>query len=103
MKSGGKVAAIAYLRTSSAANVGQDKDSERRQRAAITGFAQAHGYVVEAEFYDAAVSGADPVVERPGFLAMLQRIAGMALRRSLSRALIVLPATWPSSSPAMTC
>ena len=77
---GSNVPAISYLRTSSAANVGADKDSEQRQRAAITGFAKAHGYVVETEFYDAAVSGADPVTERPGFLAMLQRIAGNGIR-----------------------
>jgi DNA invertase Pin-like site-specific DNA recombinase len=68
MKSGSKVPAIAYLRTSSAANVGADKDSEKRQRAAIEGFAKANGYEIEAEFYDAAVSGADPVTERPGWL-----------------------------------
>jgi len=77
------VAAIAYLRTSSAANVGADKDSEKRQRAAIESFAKAHGYSIEAEFYDAAVSGADPVTERPGFLAMLQRIAGNGVRTIL--------------------
>jgi DNA invertase Pin-like site-specific DNA recombinase len=76
MKTRSKVPAIAYLRTSSAANVGTDKDSERRQRAAVEGFARANGYEIECEFYDAAVSGADPVGERPGFLAMLQRIAG---------------------------
>ena len=29
--------AIAYLRTSSASNVGADKDSERRQRQAVAG------------------------------------------------------------------
>ena len=33
------------------------KDSEQRQRAAITGFAKGNGYEIEAEFYDAAVSG----------------------------------------------
>ena len=32
--------ALAYLRTSSAANVGTDKDSEKRQRHAIQGFAR---------------------------------------------------------------
>ena len=32
MSNKGKVPAIAYLRTSSAANVGADKDSDRRQR-----------------------------------------------------------------------
>src|SRR4051795_11725245 len=71
---------IAYLRTSSAANVGADKDSEQRQRAAVTSFAKANGYEIEVEFYDAAVSGADPVTERPGFMAMLQRIAGNGIR-----------------------
>jgi len=33
-----KTAAIAYLRTSSAANVGTDKDSDKRQRAGIEAF-----------------------------------------------------------------
>src|SRR6516165_6481699 len=75
-----KTKAIAYLRTSSAANVGADKDSERRQRAAIAAFAKAHGYEVVDSFYDAAVSGADPVGERPGFKAMLQRIATNGVR-----------------------
>ena len=42
--------------------------------------------MVEAEFYDAAVSGADPVTERPGFLAMLQRIAGNGIRTTRSDA-----------------
>jgi hypothetical protein len=32
--------AIAYLRTSSAANVGPDKDSDKRQREAINAFAK---------------------------------------------------------------
>ena len=32
------------------------------------------------EFYDAAVSGADPIGERPGFKAMLDRIAGNGVR-----------------------
>src|SRR5262245_60204459 len=74
------VGAIAYLRTSSATNVGPDKDSDKRQRATIAAFAKAHGYVVVAEFYDAAVSGADPIAERPGFKAMLDRIAGNGVR-----------------------
>ena len=65
---------VAYLRTSSATNVGGDKDSDKAP-AAITAFAKAHGYVIVAEFYDAAVSGADPIAERPGFKAMLDRIA----------------------------
>jgi DNA invertase Pin-like site-specific DNA recombinase len=74
------VEAVAYLRTSSATNAGPDKDSDKRQRSAIAAFAKAHGYVVVAEFYDAAVSGADPIAERPGFKAMLDRIAGNGVR-----------------------
>ena len=43
-------------------------------------FAKAHGYVIIAEFYDAAVSGADPIADRPGFKDMLDRIAGNGVR-----------------------
>jgi DNA invertase Pin-like site-specific DNA recombinase len=75
-----KIPAIAYLRTSSATNAGPDKDSDKRQRAAIAAFAKSHSYVVVAEFYDEAVSGADPIAERPGFKAMLDRIAGDGVR-----------------------
>lgn len=67
--------AVAYLRTSSATNVGADKDSDKRQLAAIEAFAKANGYEVEEVFYDAAVSGADPVTERPGFTRMLAHLA----------------------------
>ena len=66
---------VAYLRTSSAANVGADKDSDKRQRAAIEAFAKQAGFAVVGEYYDAAVSGADPVDQRPGFAEMLQRLA----------------------------
>jgi DNA invertase Pin-like site-specific DNA recombinase len=75
------VKALAYLRTSSAANIGADKDSAARQRAAIDAYAAAHGVEIVGEFYDAAVSGADPVAARPGFAAMLERIAGNGVRR----------------------
>jgi DNA invertase Pin-like site-specific DNA recombinase len=76
-----KIPAIAYLRTSSAthASLGNDKDSDKRQRAAIAAFAKANGYVIVEEFYD-VVSGADPIAERPGFKAMLDRIAGNGVR-----------------------
>jgi len=72
--------AFAYLRTSSAANSGPDKDSDKRQRAAIAAFAKSHGFEIVDEFYDAAVSGADPIAERPGFKAMLDRTAGNGVR-----------------------
>jgi DNA invertase Pin-like site-specific DNA recombinase len=74
------VKAAAYLRTSSAANVGADKDSEKRQRAAIESFALAAEYELVDTFYDEAVSGADQVTSRPGFAAMMERIAGNGVR-----------------------
>ena len=74
------VKAVAYLRTSSAANVGADKDSEKRQRAAIEAFARAAGYEIVDSYYDEAVGGADPVTSRPGFAAMMERIASNGVR-----------------------
>ena len=44
--------AVAYLRTSSAANVGGDKDSDKRQRAAIQAFAKGAGFTIIDEYYD---------------------------------------------------
>ena len=70
--------AFGYLRTSSAANVGADKDSEPRQRAAIQAYADANGIEIKDWFYDAAVSGANPDRERPGFMAMLAELSATA-------------------------
>jgi DNA invertase Pin-like site-specific DNA recombinase len=75
-----RVEAIAYLRTSSAANVGADKDSDKRQRAAIAAYARRAGFNIAGEFYDAAVSGADPIETRPGFAALLDQIEGNGVR-----------------------
>lgn len=63
------IPAIAYLRTSSATNVGGD--SSHRQRDAIAAYAKAAGVEVVREFFDAAVSGADPIDQRPGFTELL--------------------------------
>jgi DNA invertase Pin-like site-specific DNA recombinase len=45
-----RVPAIAYLRTSSATNVGTDKDSDKRQREAIEAFVRRGGYELVREF-----------------------------------------------------
>src|SRR3954447_24284972 len=75
--------AVAYYRTSSAANVGADKDSVQRQRDAVTAYAAAHRLEIVREFHDAAVSGADPIDQRPGFVAMLEYIHGNGARTIL--------------------
>jgi DNA invertase Pin-like site-specific DNA recombinase len=80
MASKGKIPALAYMRTSSQTNVGSDKDSEKRQRAAIEGYAKRAGYKIEEWFYDPGVSGTDPLEARPGFNAMLDRIEGNGVR-----------------------
>jgi DNA invertase Pin-like site-specific DNA recombinase len=79
-KQNNKLEAIAYLRTSSLTNVGADKDSAKRQRAAIAAFAKSAGYALVAEYADEGVSGADPIETRAGFAAMLARIAGNGVR-----------------------
>src|SRR5918993_1732342 len=78
-----KIKALAYLRTSSAANTGADKDSEKRQRAAIEAFAKSAGYEIVDSYYDEAVSGADHITARPGFAAMMERIASNGVRTIL--------------------
>ena len=48
-----KITAVAYLRTSSPTNASKglasDKDSDKRQRAAIEGFAKSNGYEIVDE------------------------------------------------------
>jgi DNA invertase Pin-like site-specific DNA recombinase len=72
--------AIAYYRTSSATNVGEDKDSLARQRVAVEAFAKRDGFEIVDSFYDAAVSGADALDARPGFAEALKRIAANGVR-----------------------
>lgn len=70
-----KKPALAYLRTSSDTNTGEDKDSAPRQRAAIDAYAKRAGYeIVLPEYYDEDVKGSDPVTGRPGFAQLLERL-----------------------------
>jgi DNA invertase Pin-like site-specific DNA recombinase len=71
MTNKGKRVSLAYYRTSSATNVGEDKGSLDRQREAVQEYAAAKGLEVSSEHYDAAVSGADPIDTRRGFSDLL--------------------------------
>jgi DNA invertase Pin-like site-specific DNA recombinase len=77
------VKACAYYRTSSATNVGPDKDSLKRQREAVQAYAKANRIEIVKEFYDAAVSGADPIHERDGFAELLSYMSGNGARTIL--------------------
>lgn len=70
--------AVAYYRTSSQTNV--DGDSLPRQQDAVRAYAARHGIEVVKEYYDAAVSGADPVESRDGFSEMLAYMLGNGAR-----------------------
>lgn len=77
--------ACAYYRTSSATNVGADKDSLKRQQDAVRACAAARGLEIVHEYYDAAVSGADAVDSRKGFSEMLSNGARTIVVENASR------------------
>jgi DNA invertase Pin-like site-specific DNA recombinase len=80
---GKRRSAYGYMRTSSSSNIGADKDSEKRQRAAIEAYAEANGIAIVAWYYDKAVRGSDPVTARRGFADMLAAIAANGVRTIL--------------------
>lgn len=100
---------VAYLRTSSAANVGTDKDSEHRQRAAVRAFAKRAGFEVADSdwFYDAAVMPRSAARIRSR-AARVSRGCSTALKAMasaplLSRTPTGLPASSSSRSSALPC
>src|SRR6478672_4589218 len=92
------VQAVGYLRTSCATNVGPDKDSEKRQRAAIERFAKAACYELVDWFYDPAVKGEDPIESRPGFSALLDRVENNGVKVRSLRTQAVWPVSWSRKS-----
>ena len=98
-----RIKAVAYLRTSSAANVGNDKDSDKRQLAAIEAFAKANGY----EIVEISTTPRSPApIPSPNARALPPcSIASspMARRPSSWNRPTASPAISPCSSPATTC
>jgi hypothetical protein len=64
--------AVAYFRISSRA----DRYSLKFQKAAVEAYAKTAGYDIGGTYYDAAVSGAEPIHKRSGFIEMLERLLG---------------------------
>lgn len=58
-----------------------ERDSDTRQGEAIQRYASAAGLEIVAEFYDAAVSGADPIDQREGFPSLLAWAQENGVRR----------------------
>lgn len=77
VKSKQSIKAFAYLRTSSAANIGEDKDSGQRQLQAIETYAARVGVVLAGTYHDEAVKGSDcdlgPLILSGGQSAKISR------------------------------
>jgi len=69
----------------SRANVGCEKDSDRRHRGAITGYARLAGFEIVGEYYDAAIWGADLLRVDPGLPRCSSASTAMAFAWCLSR------------------
>ncbi len=79
-------AVVAYYRTSSAGNVGDDKDSKTRQAAAVKKYADKNNLRIVEEYYDAAVKGADPVLDRKDFKRMFHYMLNNGIKTMLVEA-----------------
>ena len=64
--------AVAYYRTSSMSNVGNDKDSLKRQQLSVESYARQHGYEIKTATYDAGLTGDSAVAQRQGIIELLE-------------------------------
>ena len=74
-----KQRSVVYLRTSSETNIGQEKDSEGRQRKICTTFALQNKFEVVKEFADVC-SGKVTVLDRHGFKQLYQYCEEQSIR-----------------------
>ena len=62
---------VGYYRTSSQSNVGDNKDSRKRQKQSVETYTKSNGMNLVAEFYDKGVSGTKEILNRTSFMEML--------------------------------
>ena len=74
---------VVYARTSSTNPKDADSDSLPRQKDACEAYANANGLEIVKLFYDAGISGTDPIFERPAFVAMVEYMLGNGARTIL--------------------
>lgn len=79
-----KTRALAYYRTSSASNVGEDKDTRPRQEDAVKKYALLENIEIVKEFYDSNVMGTIPIMDRPEF----KRLFEYAIANSIDLVLV---------------
>ena len=63
-----KTKCVGYMRTSTKTNVGENKDSDKRQMRTIKNFCKTQKYNLVETFYDKNISGTKPLDERPELL-----------------------------------
>lgn len=63
--------AVVYFRTSSLSNVGDDKDTLKRQKDAVETYAKKNKIQIVNEFYDKGISGTVSIHEREQFTELL--------------------------------
>tara|TARA_Y100000593_G_scaffold18052_1_gene36126 strand:+ start:127 stop:855 length:729 start_codon:yes stop_codon:yes gene_type:complete len=61
---------VSYYRTSSLTNVGDEKDSLKRQKSVVHQFCNNNGYKIEGEFYE-TMTGDSEILSRPKFVEMM--------------------------------
>jgi DNA invertase Pin-like site-specific DNA recombinase len=64
--------AVAYYRTSSMSNVGEDKDSLKRQQRAVETYAKCNKVEIVFTQYDADQKGSTAIEERQGIAELLK-------------------------------
>ena len=61
-------------------NVGEDKDSHKRQREKIEGFSKNNDYSIDSEFYDKGVSGSLDILARPSMMKLMSHCESTGIR-----------------------